>query len=96
MGPYHMEIISLEACCRIDFCGGKSSAHGWFVACRVDSWQRGINTWRALGCRLIVGCKSIYDHLQSYASPGSVGDKRVAIDLVIVRETLQRLHGSIR
>ena len=44
----------------------------------------------------IVDCKSIYDHLQNYASPGSVGDKRVAIDLVIVRETLARIGGVIR
>ena len=44
----------------------------------------------------IVDCKSVYDHLQQYASPGSVSDKRVAIDLVIVRETLQRIHGVIR
>ena len=43
----------------------------------------------------IVDCKSVYDHLQQYASPGSVSDKRVAIDLVIVRETLQRIHGVI-
>ena len=44
----------------------------------------------------VVDCKSVYDHLQQYASPGSVSDKRVAIDLVIVRETLQRIHGVIR
>ena len=44
----------------------------------------------------IVDCKSVYDHLQQYASPGSVSDKRVAIDLVIIRETLQRIHGVIR
>ena len=44
----------------------------------------------------IVDCKSIYDHLQNYASPGSIGDKRVAIDLVIVRETLKRVGGLIR
>ena len=48
------------------------------------------------GLQAIVDCKSIFDHLQHYSSPGSVGDKRVAIDLVIIRETLQRLHGSIR
>ena len=40
--------------------------------------------------------KSTYDHLQTFASPGSVGDKRVAIDLVIVRETLQRIGGVVR
>lgn len=44
----------------------------------------------------IVDCKSIYDHLQHFASPGSIGDKRVAIDLVIVRETLKRIGGVIR
>ena len=44
----------------------------------------------------IVDCKSIYDHLQNYASPGSIGDKRVAIDLVIIRETLKRVGGLIR
>ena len=44
----------------------------------------------------IVDCKSIYDHLQNFASPGSIGDKRVAIDLVIIRETLKRVGGVIR
>ena len=44
----------------------------------------------------IVDCKSIYDHLQSFASPGSIGDKRVAIDLAIIRETLRRIGGVIR
>ena len=44
----------------------------------------------------ILDCKSIYDHLQHFASPGSIGDKRVAIDLVIVRETLKRIGGVIR
>jgi len=51
---------------------------------------------KGFGLQAIVDCKSIYDHLQHYSSPGSVGDKRVAIDLIIIRETLQRLHGSIR
>ena len=41
----------------------------------------------------IVDCKSIYDH---HASPGSIGDKRVTIDLVIVRETSKRVGGLIR
>ena len=43
-----------------------------------------------------VDCKSIYDHLQHYSSPGSIGDKRVAIDLVIVKEALMRIGGVIR
>eukprot|EP00435_Cladocopium_sp_Y103_P051560 s1160_g16.t1 len=44
----------------------------------------------------IVDCKSIYDHLQQFSSPGSVTDKRVAIDLIIIREALTRVHGVIR
>ena len=44
----------------------------------------------------ILDCKSIFDHLQSFSSPGSVSDKRVAIDLVIIRETLSRINGTIR
>lgn len=44
----------------------------------------------------LVDCKSIFDHLQSFSSPGSVSDKRVAIDLVIIRETLNRISGTIR
>jgi hypothetical protein len=44
----------------------------------------------------IVDCKSIYDHLQQFASPGSVSDKRVAIDLIIVKEALQCIKGVIR
>ena len=52
--------------------------------------------FQEFGIQAITDCKSIYDHLQAYASPGSVGDKRVAIDLVIVKESLKRLWGSIR
>ena len=43
-----------------------------------------------------VDCKSVYDHLQAFTSPNSVSDKRVAIDLVIIRETLQRLSAKVR
>ena len=48
------------------------------------------------GVQAIIDCKSVYDHLQNYASPGTVSDKRVAIDLVIIRETLQRLGACVR
>lgn len=34
--------------------------------------------------------------MQQYASPGSISDKRVAIDLIIVKETPKRVHGMIR
>ena len=43
----------------------------------------------------IVDCKSICDHVHSLASPGSVSDKGVAIDLVI-KETLQRVGAMVR
>ena len=49
-----------------------------------------------LKLQAITDCKSIYDHLQNYAHPGSVSDKRVAIDLIIVKETMKRLRGCIR
>ena len=52
--------------------------------------------FRDFGIQAITDCKSIYDHLQTYASPGTITDKRVAIDLVIVKESLKRLWGSIR
>lgn len=52
--------------------------------------------FKEFGIQAITGCKSVYDHLQTYASPGSITDKRVAIDLVIVKESLKRLWGSIR
>ena len=52
--------------------------------------------FKDFGIQAITDCKSIYDHLQKYASPGTITDKRVAIDLVIVKESLKRLWGSIR
>ena len=51
---------------------------------------------KEFGIQAITDCKSVYDHLQAYASPRSVGDKRVAIDLVIVKEALKRMWGPIR
>ena len=51
---------------------------------------------RRFKVQAIVDCKSIYDHLQQFASPGRVSDKRVAIDLIIVKEALQRIQGVIR
>lgn len=39
-----------------------------------------------LGIQAVTDCKSILDHLQTFASPSSVSDKRVAIDLVILIE----------
>lgn len=49
-----------------------------------------------LGIQAVTDCKSIFDHLQTFASPSSVSDKRVAIDLVIIRDLLTRVQGRIR
>eukprot|EP00435_Cladocopium_sp_Y103_P015753 s1700_g3.t2 len=60
------------------------------------SLQRRSEFLQRFQVQAIVDCKSIYDHLQQFASPGSVSDKRVAIDLIIVKEALKRIHGVIR
>ena len=52
--------------------------------------------FKDFGIQAIADCRSIYDHLQAFASPGSISDMRVAIDLVMVKEALTRLWGSIR
>ena len=51
---------------------------------------------RELNIQAITDCKSIFDHLQTFASPSSVSDKRVAIDLVIIRDLLSKIQGRIR
>ena len=77
--------------------------HAEWVACHIAeakhfdfSLANRESKLREFQLQAIVDCKSIYDHLQNFASPGSVSDKRVAIDLVIVRETLARVGGKIR
>ena len=51
---------------------------------------------RELNIQAITDCKSIFYHLQTFASPSSVSDKRVAIDLVIIRDLLSKIQGRIR
>lgn len=41
-------------------------------------------------------CKSLYDHLMSVSSPGTVGDKRTAADLVVLRESISRCSLKYR
>ena len=45
---------------------------------------------------LITDCKSLYDHLVAVSSPTSVEDRRTSIDVVIIRQSLKRLAGSVR
>ena len=49
-----------------------------------------------LGAQAVVDCKSLYDHLISPSSPSSLTDKRCAVDMIIAREALKRLGGTIR
>ena len=41
-------------------------------------------------------CKSVYDHITGGSSPSTVGDRRVAVDMVIVREGLSRSSTTLR
>ena len=45
---------------------------------------------------VITDCKSLFDHLISVSSPTSVDDRRTSIDVVILRQSLQRTGASIR
>ena len=45
---------------------------------------------------LVTDCKSLHDHLVSPSSPTAIDDRRTSIDVVIIRESLQNLQGSIR
>ena len=45
---------------------------------------------------VVTDCKSFFDHLVSVSSPTSVDDRRTSIDVVILRQSLQRTGASIR
>ena len=45
---------------------------------------------------LVVDCKSVYDTTLSPSSTGDVDDRRVAIDLLQLREGLARTSGRLR
>ena len=44
----------------------------------------------------ITDCKSLYDVVDSVSSPGKLEDKRVAIDLAIIKQAKERTHMSVR
>ncbi|OLP92915.1 Copia protein [Symbiodinium microadriaticum] len=44
---------------------------------------------------IVTDCKSLFDHLQSRSSP-TLDDKRTALDIVILRESLQKTSASLR
>ena len=41
-------------------------------------------------------CKSLYDPLESTSSPGGAGDKRISVDLIMIREAVARLGYRYR
>ena len=43
-----------------------------------------------------IGCKSVYDHVTSVSSCSTAGDRRVAVDMVIIRESLDRTSTKLR
>ena len=56
------------------------------------------NCWRYASRRCsmaLTDCKSLYDHLTSKSSP-TLDDKRTALDVVIVRESLGRVQANLR
>ena len=56
------------------------------------------NCWQYASRRCsmaLTDCKSLYDHLASKSSP-TLDDKRTALDVVIVRESLGRVQANLR
>ena len=45
---------------------------------------------------VVTDCKSLYDHLVSVSAPTAVEDRRTSIDVVIIRQSLQRTKASVR
>ena len=44
---------------------------------------------------LLTDCKSLFDHLQSKSAP-TLDDKRTALDIVIIRESIRKMKASLR
>ena len=44
----------------------------------------------------VTDCKSLYDHLQSLSSAAKCDDKRIAIDLSIIKQAMSRTNLSVR
>ena len=45
---------------------------------------------------LVTDCKSLYDHLMSPSAPTSIEDRRTSIDVVIIRDSIRSMSGSLR
>ena len=44
----------------------------------------------------VTGCKSLHDHLSAVGSPSTLHDKRSAIDVLIIRESIKKTGCVIR
>ena len=44
----------------------------------------------------VTDCKSLYDHLSAVGSPSTLHDKRSAIDVLIIRESMKKTGCAIR
>ena len=44
----------------------------------------------------VTDCKSLYDHLSAVGSPSTLHDKRSAIDVLIIRESMKKTGCTIR
>ena len=51
---------------------------------------------RLFGMQAVIDCKSVFDHITKPGSPGGVEDKRCAIDMSIIRQSLARLVCALR
>eukprot|EP00959_Pyramimonas_sp_CCMP1952_P466729 9490458-Pyramimonas_sp.AAC.1 len=45
---------------------------------------------------VVTDCKSLYDHVKANTSPSSLEDKRCAIDVVVIKDSVQRCGASFR
>ena len=64
----------------------------------IDGPRLSQSLWSSLGNRLtllVTDCKSLYDHLMSPSAP-SLDDRRTAIDIVILRDSIQRMKATLR
>ena len=59
--------------------------------CLRASWS----SERQRASAILTDCKSLYDHLVSKSSP-TLDDKRTALDVVIIRESLAKMKASLR
>ena len=70
--------------CISELLDGPSSLHGMSVALHQRPPTYSID------------CKSLYDHVMAPSAPITLEDKRSSIDIIIIRESLQRCRGVFR